>query len=86
FLIDDFKYKIEDTENAYFRQNKLLDILLSNEINETQKKLADGIFHHIAEILIGWHQTVIESRGNSLRFYNFSLYKSEDLLKLRARI
>lgn len=87
FIHEDFKYIIEDRENEYLRQNLLLDILLDDKLNESRKTFANGIFLNIAEALLGWHYTEFRSaNGSAFTIYNFDLYKSDTLMKLRERI
>ena len=87
FIHEDFKYKLEDRERGYLRQNMLLDILLDDKLNNVQKSFANGIFLNLAEGLLGWHYTDFGSgKGNTLTIYNFDLYKSDELIKLRKRI
>lgn len=87
FIDESFKFKLDDSEHDYLRQNILLDILTDSKLNENRKILADGIFLNIAEVLLGWHYTQFaSSKGNSFSIYNFDLYKSDELIKLRERI
>lgn len=87
FIHEDFKYKLEDREHGYLRQNLLLDILLHDKPNDVQISFADGIFLNLAEALLGWHYTEFGSaKGNAIRIYNFDLYKSDELMELRERI
>lgn len=87
FIHEDFKYKIEDLEHGYLRQNILLDVLLDDKLNSTQKLFANGIFLNLAEALLGWHYTQFGSaKGHAFTIYNFDLCKSDELLKLRERI
>lgn len=87
FIHEDFKYKLEDREHGYLRQNMLLDILLDDELNNTQKTFSNGIFLNLSETLLGWHYTEFGSaKGDAFTIYNFDLYKSEELMKLRERI
>jgi hypothetical protein len=87
FIHEDFKYKLEDREFGYLRQNILLNILMDENLNEIQKSFATGIFLNLAEVLIGWHFTEFgPSKGHSVRMYNFDLYKSEALMNLRGRV
>lgn len=87
FIHEDFKFKLEDREQGYLRQNMLLDILLDDRLNNTQKSFANGIFINLAEALLHWHFTQFGSaKGMGIRIYNFDLYKSDELIKLRERI
>jgi len=87
FINEDFKYKIQDIEQGYVRQNMLLDLLLDKDVNDIEKLFLNGIFADIAEALLGWHFTDFSSgKGHSLNIYNFDLYKSDELMKLRERI
>ena len=87
FIHEDFKYKLEDREHGYLRQNILLDILFDDKLNDIQKLLANGIFLNIAKTLLGWHYTEFSSaKGHAFTIYNFDLYKSDPLMKLRGRI
>jgi hypothetical protein len=87
FINEDFKYKIEDLEQGYLRQNILLDILLDDKLNNVQKSFANGIFLNIAEALMGWHYTEFNSaKGRAITIYNFNLVKSDALIKLRERM
>lgn len=87
FIHEEFKYKLEDIEHGYLRQNLLLDILLDDKLNNTQKTFANGIFLNLSEALLGWHYTEFGSaKGHAFTIYNFDLYKSDELIKLRGRI
>lgn len=87
FIHEDFKYKLEDREHGYLRQNLLLDILLDDKLNNVQKTFANGIFLNLSEALLGWHYTEFGSaKGHAFTIYNFDLYKSDELIKLRERI
>lgn len=87
FIHDDFKYKLEDREQGYLRQNMLLDIFLDDKLNNAQKTFANGIFLNLSEVLLGWHYDEFRSaKGHAFTIYNFDLYKSEELMKLRERI
>ena len=87
FIHEDFKYKIEDLEQGYLRQNFLLDILLDDKLTNVQKSFASGIFLNIAKALMGWHYTEFGSaKGNAFTIYNFNLVKSNALMQLRGRI
>lgn len=87
FIHEDFKYKLEDREHGYLRQNMLLNILLDDKLNNAQKTFANGIFLNLSEALLGWHYTEFGSaKGHAFTIYNFDLYKSDELLRLRERI
>jgi hypothetical protein len=87
FIHEDFKYKIEDLEQRYLRQNILLDILLDDKLTNVQKSFANGIFLNIAEALMGWHYTEFSSaKGHAITIYNFNLVKSDALVRLRERM
>lgn len=87
FIHEDFKYRIEDLEHGYLRQNILLDVLLDDKLDSNQKLFANGIFLNLAEALLGWHYTQFGSaKGHAFTIYNFDLYKSDELLQLRERI
>lgn len=87
FIHDDFKYKLEDREQGYSRQNMLLDIFLDDKLNNAQKTFTNGIFLNLSEVLLGWHYDEFRSaKGHAFTIYNFDLYKSEELMKLRERI
>ena len=87
FIHEDFKYKLEDREQGYLRQNMLLDILLDDKLNNSQKTFTNGIFLNLSEALLGWHYTEFGSaKGHAFTIYNFDLYKSDELMKLRERI
>lgn len=87
FIHEDFKYKLEDREHGYLRQNMLLDILLDDKLNNVQKTFANGIFLNLSEALLGWHYNEFRSaKGHAFTIYNFDLYKSDELMKLRERI
>lgn len=68
FLHDTFQYKIDDLDNRYKRQNILLDVLTNPTLNDVQKRIANGIFLHMAETLLGWHSLwhLYLSRSRSL--------------------
>lgn len=84
---EDFKYKIEDLEHRYIRQNMLFDVLLNEKWNDTQKTIVNGILLRLSEALLGWHYTQHgPTKGHEFNFYNFDLYKSEALSYLRMRI
>jgi hypothetical protein len=87
FIHEDFKYKLEDREHGYLRQNLLLDILLDDKLNNVQKTFANGIFLNLSKALLGWHYTEFGSaKRHAFTIYNFDLYKSDELMKLRERI
>lgn len=87
FIHEDFKYKLGDREHGYLRQNKLLDVLLDDKLNDAQKLFANGILLNLAEALFGWHYTEYGSaKGHAFTIYNFDLYKSDELMILRERI
>lgn len=87
FIHEDFKYKIQDLEHGYLRQNLLFDVLLNKKLDGIEKSFANGIFLNLAEVLLGWHYTEYRStKGNAFTFYNFNLYKSDELMRLRERI
>lgn len=87
FIVSDFKYKIQDLESNYSRQNKLLDILLESNLDNIQKTFNNGIFLNFAKELLGWHYTEdAPTKGNYFTIYNFDLVRSDNLLNLRARI
>ncbi|MDR6546755.1 hypothetical protein J2810_002815 [Chryseobacterium rhizosphaerae] len=87
FIHEDFKYKLEDREHGYLRQNLLLNIFLDGKLNNVQKTFANGIFLNLSEALLGWHYTEFGSaKGHAFTIYNFDLYKSDELIKLRERI
>ncbi|CAB1276290.1 nSTAND3 domain-containing NTPase [Candidatus Nitrosacidococcus tergens] len=87
FIHEDFQYKIEDLEHGYIRQNILLNVLLNDKLNDNQKLFANGIFLNLTEALLGWHHHYDGlTKGNTLTIYNFNLYKSDELIKLRERI
>lgn len=87
FFHEDFQYKLEDRAHGYLRQNLLLDILLDEKLNNAQKICANGIFLNLSDALLGWHYTEFSSaKGHAITIYNFELYKSDELLKLRERI
>ncbi|MCA5005645.1 nSTAND3 domain-containing NTPase [Sphingobacterium bovistauri] len=84
---EDFKYKIEDLEHRYLRQNMLFDVLLDDKWNDTQKTIVNGIFLRLSDVLLGWHYTQYgPTKGHEFTYYNFNLYKSEALSYLRMRI
>ena len=91
FIEEDFKYKINDLNEGYLRQNRLLDILLDESLDESldenQRLFATGIFLHISQKLLGWNYTEFNSaKGNGFQVSSFKLYKSDDLMVLRSRI
>ena len=87
FVHEDFKYKLEDREHGYLRQDLLLDILLDDNLNNAQKTFANGIFLNLSEALLGWHYDEFRSaKGHAFTIYNFDLYKSDELTRLRERI
>jgi hypothetical protein len=87
FIKEDFSYKIEDLEQGYLRQNTLLDVLLKQNLSKIQKDFVEGVFLHIAEMLIGWHFNHIgPGKGNAFTIYNFDLVRTDTLMKLRERI
>lgn len=87
FIHEDFKYKIEDIENGYLRQNMLFDILLNEKLCDIEKSFANGIFLNLSEALLGWHYTEFGSaKRHAFTIYNFDLYKSDELMNLRERI
>jgi hypothetical protein len=87
FICEIFIYKLEDLERGYLRQNMLLDILLNEKLSVTEKLFANGIFLNLSEALLSWHHTETSSaKGHAIRIYNFDLYKSDELMKLRERI
>lgn len=87
FIHEDFKYKIEDLENGYLRQNMLLDILLDKNLVGIKNAFANGIFFNLSEALLGWHFDEFRSaKGRGFNIYNFDLYKSDELIRLRERI
>lgn len=87
FIHEDFKYKLDDREQGYQRQNMLLDILLDGKLSDIEKSFANGVFLNLSEALLGWHYTEFASaKGHAFTIYNFDLYKSEELTKLRERI
>lgn len=87
FINEDFKYKIQDLEHDYLRQNLLFDVLLNEKLDNIEKSFANGIFLNLAEVLLGWHYTEYGStKGNAFKIYNFDLYKSNELMRLRERI
>ncbi|MEI2272558.1 hypothetical protein OHD16_10445 [Sphingobacterium sp. ML3W] len=87
FIHEGFKYKIEDLENGYLRQSILLDILLEENLIEIENIFANGIFLKLSEVLLGWHYDEFRSgKGRGFNIYNFDLYKSEELMRLRERI
>lgn len=86
FIHEDFKYKLEDREHGYIRQNMLFDILLDENLSDIEKSFANGIFLNLSEALLGWHYTQFTSaKGHAFTIYNFDLYKSDELMKLRER-
>lgn len=87
FIHEDFTYKIQDLEHGYLRQNMLFDVLLNEKLDDFEKSFANGIFLNLAEALLGWHYTEFSpEKGNGIRIYNFDLYKSDELMRLRERI
>jgi len=87
FMKEDFKYKLRDRDEGYVRQNILINVLLDTNLSDSKKLYANGIFLNVVEDLLGWHYT--ESgpfKGKALTIYNFDLYKSDELIKLRQRI
>lgn len=87
FLNENFKYKLEDRDYGYLRQNTLLDVLLDETFVQGKMALTNGIFLNIAKALLGWHYTEHSaSKGRTITFYNFDLYTSKSLIKLRERI
>lgn len=87
FIHDGFSYTWTDTNTNFFRQNILLDVLLDTNIAEHKKIFTAGIFLSIGATLLGWRFTEFGgSKGRSFTIYNFELYKSEGLMKLRNRI
>lgn len=87
FIHEDFKYKLDDVEHGYIRQNILLDVLLDSELTDIKKTFANGIFLNLAEVLLHWHFTEYGSaKGMAIRIHNFDLCKSDKLTKLRERI
>lgn len=87
FINDDFKYRLEDREQGFLRQTIILDVLLSENLPDDQKIFANGIFLNLAQALLGWHYTQFGSmKGMEFTIYNFDLYKSVELMKLRELI
>lgn len=87
FIHEDFKYKLVDREQGYQRQNMLLDVLFDGKLSALEKSFANGIFLNLSEALMGWHYSEFASaKGHAFTIYNFDLYKSEELTKLRNRI
>ncbi|WJS95284.1 hypothetical protein NYQ10_02240 [Flavobacterium johnsoniae] len=87
FIHEDFNYKLEDREHGYLRQNMLFDILIDEKLSDIEKSFANGIFLNLSEALLGWHYTQFASaKGHAFTIYNFDLYKSDELMKLRERI
>lgn len=87
FIHEDFKYKLEDIEHSYLRQNMLFDILLNEKLSDIEKLFTNGIFLNLSEALLGWHYTEFGSaKGHAFTIYNFDLYKSDELMNLRERI
>lgn len=87
FIDEDFKYKLQDRDAGYFRQNILLDVLLDEKLSDIQKSFANGIFLNLSVVLLGWHYTEFgSSKGAAFTIYNFDLYKSDALMGLRQRI
>src|SRR5690606_26290307 len=70
FIHEDFKYKIQDLEHGYLRQNMLFDVLLNKKLDGIENSFANGIFLNLAEVLLGWHYTEYRStKGNAFTFY-----------------
>lgn len=86
FVADHFSYTWEDVQIGYTRQNILLDTLLNEARSDFHKNISIGIFLNIAEKLLGWHFSQYTSKGIQFTIYNFDLYRSEELLRLRAKI
>ena len=87
FIHEDFKYKLVDIEHGYLRQNMLFDILLNEKLSDIEKSFTIGIFLNLSEALLGWHYTeFVSAKGRAFTIYNFDLYKSDELMKLRERI
>lgn len=87
FIHEDFKYKLEDIEQGYLRQNMLFDILSNEKLSDIKKSFANGIFLNLSEALLGWHYTEFcSAKGRAFTIYNFDLCKSDELMKLRERI
>lgn len=87
FITEDFKYKLEDREQGYLRQNIILDVLLNENLPYNQRMFANGIFLNLALSLLGWHYTEFAStKAMAFTIYNFDLYKSDELMKLRKFI
>lgn len=87
FIHEEFKYQLDDLDHGYLRQNTLLDVLLDKNLHGHKQTLADGIFLNISEVLLGWHFNEFgASKRRAITIYNFDLYKSNELMALRARI
>src|SRR5437868_1906009 len=87
FAQEEFKYKLDDVDYGYLRQNILLDTLLDEKLQGNKKILADGFFLNISEALLGWHFNEFGSgKGRTFHIYNFDLIKSGTLMALRARL
>lgn len=87
YIHDDFKYKLNDRDAGYKRQNILFDVLFDENLCEPKKSFANVIFLKLSEALLGWHYTEFASaKGNAFTIYNFDLYKSDKLLHLRNRM
>lgn len=87
YLISGFKYKYDDVQYGYSRQNILFDVLFDDNISPSQKLYANILFLEIAEILLGWHFTEFEpSKRNAFTMRNFDLFKSNALMNLRKRM
>lgn len=87
FIHEQFKYKLVDIEHGYLRQNMLFDVLLNENLSNIEKSFTNGIFLNLSEALLGWHYTEFGSaKGHAFTIYNFDLFKSDELMKLRERI
>lgn len=87
FIHEDFQYKLDDIDQGYQRQNMLLDVFLDDKLSVLEKSFANGVFLNLSEALLGWHYSEFASaKGHAFTIYNFDLYKSEELTKLRNRI
>lgn len=87
YLQDYLSFKVQDLERGYSRQLLLLDVLSDDRWIDTQKLIANGIFLNLSKVFFGWHFTEYSpTKGNEFTFYNFDLYKSEELMSLRARV
>lgn len=87
FIDDSLKYKLEDFESNYERQNLLLDVLIGQNNNDIQNRFKNGIFLRLAKTLLGWHYNQLGSyQENTITIHNFDLYKSNELMELRKRI